>query len=243
MTKDEGVVRRDRPIRRSAPVAALFPAAGLCLLLFPWTARPARPQGDDARPTAGSITLSARERAEVLKGRIILREVPEPGRKGKTSEAVGVLPGSLDDALAIVTDYRRYPDFMPRVSKTVVTDESETASIVDLYLNLPLGMDKRYRLRYRFEKGPDGFRVDWEKIPWPEVPPGRTVVDTSGHWQVERFDAGGLLALYNVYTDPGRVPLGMTGLARSLSKREVPKVIERVRERLRALLASRPVKS
>lgn len=203
------------------------------------------PQGalpQAAPPAAADQTLSSVERAEVLKGRIVLREIPNPGRKGRTFEAVGVLPVSLDDALSVITDYRSYGDFMPRVERTVVTDESASVSVVEQYLKLPLGTHRRFRLRYSVRRGDDSFRVDWEKIPWPEVPLSRSVVDTSGHWRVGRFPEGGLLACYHVYTDPGRVPLGMKGLALSLSKHEIPKVVERVRQRLRSLSAPRPVK-
>jgi len=206
------------------------------------TAEPRCPRPQAAPPEAADPALSPLERAEVLKGRIVLREIPNPGRDGRTYEAVGVLPASLDDALSVITDYRSYGDFMPRVERTVVTDESDSVSIVEQYLKLPLGTHRRYRLRYSVRRGDDGFRVEWEKIPWPEVPLSRSVVDTSGHWRVGRFPEGGLLACYHVYTDPGRVPLGMKGLALSFSKREIPKVIERVRERLRSLLAPRPVK-
>lgn len=200
-----------------------------------------------ARPQAGALEvegqpLSDLERAAVLKGKIILREIPSPGRKGRTYEAVGILLGTVDEVLKVVTDYRRYDEFMPRVERTVVTDESDTAFLVEQYLKLPLGVHRRYRLRYSVRRGDDGFRIDWEKVPWPEVPLSQSVVDTSGHWRVARFSGGGLLAFYRVYTDPGRVPLGMKGLALSLSKHEIPKVIERVRQRLRSLSAPRPVK-
>ncbi len=114
--------------------------------------------------------------------------------------------------------------------------------LVEQYLKLPLGVHRRYRLRYTVRRGTDGFRIDWVKAPWPEVPLNHSVVDTSGHWQVGPFGDGRLLAIYHVYTDPGRVPLGMKGLALSLSKHELPKVIERVGQRLKAPAGSGPIK-
>ena len=186
-----------------------------------------------------AVTLSPAEQAEIHKGRIVPRPVPTPGSKGRAFEAVGLITGTLDEVLGIVTDYRRYPEFMPRVERTVVTDESDAVSLVEQHLKLPLGVRKRYRLRYTLRRGPDGFRIDWVKVVWPEVPLSQSVVDTSGHWQVTSFGEGRLLAVYRVYTDPGRVPLGMKGLALSLSKHEIPKVIERVRQRLRSLAAPR----
>ena len=225
--------------------AALLLALLACAAFAVAVAVAAEPRGtreQASAPKVESQALSSLERAEVLKGKIILREIPSPDRKGRTFEAVGVLLATVEEALSAITDFRRHGEFMPRVEKTVVTDESDSVSVVEQYLKLPLGVHRRYRLRYSICRGDDGFRVDWKKLPWPEVPLSQSVVDTSGHWQVERFSEGGLLAFYQVYTDPGRVPLGMKGLALSLSKREIPKVIESVRERLRSLSAPRPVK-
>jgi len=195
------------------------------------------PRQDEAASRASlrldPVILSAAEQAEVSRGKIVLRAVASPGLKGKAFEAVGTLPGTLDEVLAVVLDYRHYDAFMPRIDRTVVTDETPLVALVELHLKLPLGMSRRYRLRYSACVGSDGFRVDWVKVPWPEVPPSQTVVDTSGHWQVGRTADGELLGLYHVYSDPGRVPLGMKGLAASLSKHDLPKVIEAVRSRLR----------
>lgn len=189
------------------------------------------------------VVLSSAEQVEVLKnGKIILRSIANPGLKGRTYEAIGTLPGSLDEVLAVVLDYRHYHEFMPRVERTVVTEESPTVSVVEQYLKLPLGISRQYRLRYTARRGADGFRVDWVKVPWPDVPLSHSVVDTSGHWQVARTSDGRLLAVYHVYTEPGRVPLGMKGLAFSLSKQDFPKIIERVRARLRPAAAPAPIK-
>jgi hypothetical protein len=193
---------------------------------------PARAQEGQVQMEA--VTLTSAEQVEIQAGKVVLRAIPSPGLKGRTYEAVGILEGALEAALAIVTDYRRYQEFMPRTERTVVIDESDQVSLVEQYLKLPLGVHKRYRLRYTLRRGDAGFRVDWVKAPWPEVPLSQSVVDTSGYWQITRFGEDRLLAVYHIYTDPGRVPLGMKGLALSLSKHEIPKIIERVRQRLAA---------
>lgn len=179
------------------------------------------------------VVLSAAEQDDVLKGKIVVRSVPNPGLKGRTYEAVGSVAGGIEDVLAVILDYRHYGEFMPRVERMAVTDEGPMVALVEQHLKLPLGITRRYRLRYTARVGAEGFRVDWVKVPWPEVPLSHSVVDTSGHWQVGKAAAGGLLAVYHVYTDPGRVPLGMKGLALSISKHDLPKVIEAVRGRLR----------
>ena len=210
-------------------VATVLWGASALLLL---AGLPARAQEGQLQMEA--VTLTSAEQVEIQAGKVILRAIPSPDLKGRTYEAVGTLAGTLDEAIKVVTDYRHFPEFMPRTQRTVVIDESDDVSLVEQYLKLPLGVHKRYRLRYTLRRGAEGFRVDWVKVPWPEVPLSHSVVDTSGYWQITRFGEGRLLAVYHVYTDPGRVPLGMKGLALSLSKHEIPKVIERVRQRLAA---------
>ena len=189
-----------------------------------------------------AVTLSSAEQEEIQQGKVVLREVPVRGKKGRTFEAVGIYTATLDEVFGIVTDFRRYDEFMPRVERIVVTDVSDTVFLVEQHLKLPLGVHRRYRLRYTARREAGGFRIDWVKVPWPEVPLGHSVVDTSGYWQVGHFGDGRLLAVYRVYTDPGKVPLGMKGLALSISKREIPKVVERVGQRLKEGPGFRPVK-
>jgi len=223
-------------------VSMFLPAASFLLVMTTSPARAAVRASAAAQEDLVQfevVTLLPAEQAEIHKGRIVPRDVPTPGLKGRAFEAVGMITGTLDEVLGILTDYRSYHEFMPRVERTVVTDESDGVSLVEQHLKLPLGVRKRYRLRYTLRRGPEGFRVDWVKVVWPEVPLSQSVVDTSGHWQVTSFGEGRLLAVYRVYTDPGRVPLGMKGLALSLSKHEIPKVIERVRKRLASLFGPR----
>jgi hypothetical protein len=226
---------------KSVLLLALLACAVLAVALSGAAGRAAG-RAQDAVLQLDPVVLSAAEQVEILKGKVIVRGISNPGLKGRTFEAVGTLPGSLDEVLAVIADFRHYQEFMPRVERTLVTEVSPTVSIVEQYLKLPLGINRQFRLQYTVRMGTDGFRVDWVKMPWPEVPLSRSVLDTSGHWQVGRSSDGGLLAVYHVYTEPGRVPLGMKGLAMSLSKQDIPKVIERVRERLRSLAAPVPIK-
>jgi len=181
------------------------------------------------------ILLTTAERKEVLEGRIVLRRIPERGRKGRTYEVVGILEGALEEVFGILTDYRAYPEFQDTVTIISVRKENESDSIVEFSLDLPLGMKKKFRMRYSAQKGDGEFRVSWQKLPWPELKPRHTVADSSGHWLVRKFDEGRVLALARVHAEPGPVPLGLTGLAHLLSRKSMPGMIRSVRRRLRQL--------
>lgn len=202
----------------------------------------AAPSSGPARPGRDrEIVLTTEERALVLKGKIVLRDLPDFGRKGRTFEAVGTLPGSLDEAFAVLTDYGSYPQYMPNVGALEIREAAGASTVVETTLHLPFGARKQYRLRYTTAREDSGFLLSWEQLPWPELESRRSIVDTSGFWSVRKFEGGGLLAVYHVYTDPGPVPLGLTGLFQGLAKSKIPDGIVKLRERIRSLygLASR----
>ena len=192
-----------------------------------------------------AVTLAPQERAELRRGRIVLRTLPPDGRKGRTYDAFGLLQGSLDEAAAVLTDFERYPEFMPNVSSVRVCERAAPCSVVETSLHLPLGVRKRYRLRYTGRQDETGFLLSWEMMPWPELKASQTIADTAGFWFVQPYEEGGLLVRYRVYSDPGHVPLGLKGIAQSVAKDKIPDGIVRLRARIRDLFrppirASRP---
>lgn len=214
-----------------------FLSAASFLLVM--AASPAR-ASESARPSPGQeAVLSAEERALVLTGKVILRTCPADGRKGRAYEAIGLIPGSLAEAESVLVDFGSYPDYMPNVFDLKVCERAGPVTIVETTLRLPLGVKKQYRLRYTVSRDDGGFLLSWEMLPWPELRPSRTIADTSGFWRVREFAEGGLLAVYHVYTDPGHVPLGMTGIARGVAKHKIPDGIVKLRERIRSVF--RPV--
>lgn len=212
-----------------ALLSALLLAAAFSPLFAP---KPA-PAAASPRPESNrEIVLSPEERALILKGKIVLRDLPNPGRKGRTYEAVGILQGSLDEAVAVLTDYGCYSDFMPSVGAVRICEASGPSSVVEVKLHLPLGIKKQYRLKYSWTQDDSGFELIWEKVPWPELKPSQTVADTSGFWFIRKFEEGGLLAVYHIYTDPGRVPLGLTKVAQGIARSKIPDGIVKLRTRI-----------
>ena len=210
-------------------LSALLSAAAFVLLFAPGQARAAA----SPRPESNrQIALSPEERALILKGKIVLRDLPNPGRKGRTYEAVGILQGSLDEAFTVLTDYGRYADYMPSVGAVRICEVTGPRSVVEVRLHLPLGVKKQYRLRYTSVRHESGFEIAWEKLPWPELKPSQTVVDTFGFWSVRTFEDRGLLAVYHVFTDPGRVPFGLTGVAQGIARSKIPDGIAKLRARI-----------
>jgi hypothetical protein len=199
------------------------------------TPAPARAAASTQPESNREVALTSEERALILKGKIVLRDLPNPGRKGRTYEAVGLLQASLDEAFAVLTDYGSYADFMPSVGAAKVCDITGPCSVVEVKLHLPFGVKKQYRLRYTSARYDSRFEVVWEMIPWPELKPSQTVVDTSGFWNISPFEDAGLLAVYHIYTEPGRVPLGLTKVAYGVARNKIPAGIAKLRDRIRSI--------
>jgi hypothetical protein len=213
-------------------LSALLSAAIFFLLS---ASAPARAASNPRPESNREVALSPEERALILKGKIVLRDLPNPGRKGRTYEAVGILQGSLDEVFEVLTDFGSYAEFMPSVGATRVCDVAGPCSVVEVKLHLPLGFKKQYRLRYTSTRYESGFEVVWEKIPWPELKPSQTVDDTSGFWFIRKFEDGGLLVVYRIYTDPGHVPLGLTKVAYGVARSKIPDGIVKLRARILAV--------
>ena len=218
--------------REKAFLSALLSVATVLLSSSP---APARAAANPHPETNREVALSPEERALILKGKIVLRDLPNPGRKGRTYEAVGILQGSLDEAFAVLTDFGAYADYMPNVAAVRVCDVTGPCSVVEVKLHLPLGVKKQYRLRYTSARYDSGFEVSWQKLPWLELKPSQTVIDTSGFWSVRTFEDRGLLAVYHIYTDPGHVPLGLTGVVQGVARSKIPGGISKLRERMQRL--------
>jgi hypothetical protein len=124
---------------------------------------------------------------------------------------------------------------MPNVGTLKICEVTGASSVVEITLHLPLGTRKQYRLRYTSAREDSGFVLSWEKLAWPELKPSQTIADTSGYWSIRKFEDGGLLAVYHVYTDPGHVPLGLTNIAQGVAKSKIPDAIVKLRERIQSL--------
>ena len=83
---------------------------------------------------------------------------------------IGNLAARPVDCFSIITDYERFPDFMPFVQYTKVLDSSKldeklTVSHVFFFLNPPMIANRFYTIAIKDEKDPDGiagaFRSKW----------------------------------------------------------------------------------
>jgi len=160
--------------------------------------------------TPDNIVMTESEKTLVGQGEIIVRELRTGSKKGQAFEAIGLANASIGSLVQIVTDYDKYPEFMPNVNKVDILEQAGNTAILDFTLDLPLGKVKKYRLRITLlESDSETAKIQWTSLPWPGLKPEEAIKETSGYWLLKSRSPKMTLLLYQVYTNPGPIPFGL----------------------------------
>lgn len=188
----------------------------------------------NAAHASQEIQLVPNEKSMVERGEIVSRELTDNSQDGKTFEAIASFQAPYQNVYRVLTDFSRYPEFMPNISSVEVLSQNSKEAMVNFILGLPLGKVKKYRLQLHFSENESNAAISWRMIDWPEVLPKERIKDTSGYWLLEPFPGrtDSTLALYHVFTDPGKVPFGMDWIVDIISESSLPKTIQQTRERV-----------
>jgi len=179
-----------------------------------------------------SISLTDQEKKLIEQGDIIVREVKTVGKDGKTFEAIGLINAFKGTILQVLSEYEKYPEFMPNVSHVEIVGQIGNESILDYTLTLPLGKIKKYRLRIAVsEPESRSSLIKWQLQNWAELKTEETIRDTSGFWRIEEISRNSSLVQYHVYTDPGPIPFGLGWIVDVLSKNSVPEAFLQTKAR------------
>lgn len=185
-----------------------------------------------------SVSVLASDRPEHLSisqwsrldsGEILSREIEEP-RKGQTFEAMGIVPGKPEKALAALLSFADYPKFMPNVENTAVIQHSGNHIVIEQTLGLPLGQIRKYRLDNQIEKKEDSIKLSWKMIQFSGIPENQRIGDTQGYWLLLPHKDKQTLAIYHNYSDPGHVPFGMGWIVEYLSGRSIKDILLNTRQ-------------
>lgn len=159
----------------------------------------------------------------------------KPDSNGKTFAAGTILNAPLAKVCATIQAYEDYPSFMPNTAKAKVTRQPDESALVDFTLNLPLGNVKKYRLKMIPKVSTATCHLSWKLQPWEGLKQEETIADTSGYWELSALasNPGKTVIRYQVFTDPGPVPMGLGWIVDSMSKDSIPKMMDALRNKLR----------
>jgi len=179
-----------------------------------------------------ALAASQAPDATVLAGGAVhVVEASSAGLPGKAFTAWTLVAAPVPRLCAMVQDYPSYSSYMPNTKSALTVESGDGFVLVDMTLDLPLGQEKKYRLRLEPQQ-PDAGQC---KLSWRLVPTGlaakETIADTTGYWLFKPMpgDSAKTLVEYHVYADPGPVPYGFGWIVDMMSKRSLPRTLEALR--------------
>ncbi|WP_374583076.1 hypothetical protein [Pseudoduganella sp.] len=206
------------------PRAATAPAAALALALAA--------AGTPASALAAPAPQAAPDAVLLAGGAVHVVQADSTGQPGKAFTAWTLVQAPVPRLCALVQDYAAYASYMPNTKSAQTVGAGEGYVLVDLTLDLPLGQEKKYRLRLEPQSDAGQCRLAWRLVP-SGLPPADTIADTTGYWLFKPQpgnDAGKTLVEYHVYADPGPVPFGFGWIVDMMSKRSLPRTLEALRQ-------------
>lgn len=181
---------------------------------------------------ASSLAAAAPDPALLANGAVQVLEAPGASEQpGKAFTAWTLVPASVPRLCALVQDYAAYPSYMPNTKSALPVGGGDGFVLVDMTLDLPLGQQKKYRLRLDAQADAGQCKLAWKLVP-SGLPAAETIADTTGYWLFKSqadSERGKTLVEYHVYADPGPVPFGFGWIVDMMSKRSLPRTLEALR--------------
>lgn len=170
--------------------------------------------------------LSDKEMATLNKGEVVTQSevynTPE-GKRAARGKAYVVVKAPPEACWAIVTDYTKFPEFMPRLKKVQVLEKNETNWKVQQSISVPLS-SVSYTLDLKFNA--EAKRMDWTI----DKAKKNDIKDTQGSWEYLPFGEGRTLIRYTIAVDTGTfVPQFVEDY---LVKKDLPEVLNSFRNRV-----------
>ena len=129
-----------------------------------------------------------------------------------------VINTPVEKVFAVIKDYERYPEFLPEVKSTRLSNRR--GDEVDVLYEVDVLKRIRYTLRLK-EEPPN--RISWTFVE------GEVMRDNRGHWLLEDLGGGKTRATYNIEMKLG--PLVPKSIVNVLVDSSLPKMLEAFKKR------------
>ena len=129
-----------------------------------------------------------------------------------------VINTPVEKVFAVIKDYERYPEFLPEVKSTRISNRQ--GDEVDVHYEVDVLKKIRYTLRLK-EEPPS--RISWTFVE------GELMRDNRGNWLLEDLGGGKTRATYNIEMKLG--PLVPKSIVNVLVDSSLPKMLEAFKKR------------
>lgn len=132
-----------------------------------------------------------------------------------------VITAPMEKLFAVITDYERYPEFLPEVKKIKLSNRK--GNEVDVLYEAEIVKTIKYKLRLKEEKP--------NKVSWSFIE-GEFMKDNKGGWVLEDLGDGKIKATYNIEVTVGM--LVPKTIINALVDTQLPKTLEAFKKRAEA---------
>ncbi len=182
---------------------------------------------------AATAELTAPEVARLNAGNVVVKTntyTAAGGNRAARIKAYCVIKKPLDAVWAVMLDYQKFDEFMPRLAKVEILERTRDTVKVTEAVSVAL-RTVTYTLDLKFDHAQR--RVSWTL----DKSRKNDIADTSGAWEFVRYGRGTTLARYTSSVDSGMfVPRFLEEL---LVKSGVPEVLSSLRRRIESNVAWR----
>jgi coenzyme Q-binding protein COQ10 len=133
-----------------------------------------------------------------------------------------VINAPVEKCFAVISDYERYPEFLPEVKR--ITTKNRRGAEVDVHYEADVVKTIKYAVHMKEEKP---SRVSWTFID------GEFMKDNRGGWVLEAAGAGQTKATYNIAVEVGLlVPKTVVNV---LVDTQLPRLLENFKKRIESM--------
>jgi ribosome-associated toxin RatA of RatAB toxin-antitoxin module len=203
----------------------LFVAAPLPAQQLPAQPPPAAGDSPAAAVDPRIPSLTEKELATLKKGQVVVRGemyTTDDGKRAGKGVAFVVIDKPPEAAFAVLQDYGKIAEYMPRVTKVTIPEKSPTRMKVVQELKV-LFKTVVYTLILDFNA--QKKRMDWKLDKTAE----NDIKDTWGFWEFVPYDNGKTLVVYNIAANTGvSIPQFLEDY---LTKKDLPEVLMAMKRR------------
>ncbi len=156
----------------------------------------------------------------------VIRLVETPASNVKTAQAVFFIKSSPRTCLKVISDFERYPEFMPNIRSAEFVGKKESSDIYRFSFKVALWTIHYSNIFTLLSRGDDAFSLSWDYV-------DGDLKKSSGSWDIgpSRLREGFSLIRYTVFIDTGMlVPRWVCDL---LTAKSIPKMITAIAGRVK----------
>ena len=177
--------------------------------------------------------IDGNDRKKLESGELVIQLTEVSGTGTKKAVSVGLVNGSPETVIDVLTDYDNFTTFMPYCETVRVQKQEGERSSVYFSLDFPWPIGDRHYVLDLVKQRHDISGLVVYMSEWTYEKGSGNINDSTGSWEVRAYDDTRAFVRYTVFTDPGgSIPDWAKNAATEIA---IPKVFKGLRSRVESI--------